>query len=232
MRKDFSFLNFTRIFLGDIADDLAALKMLDAQGRPFFEFPFEAETGSTGNLFTKAVLPCLFDQHLVGSIDFSVLPKHTLDRAASEDLAQRLSSWFLGEKKRQIATAYWLAQVFAGLSSTQRDWVGVYWKVPEGLVVGPYIGPLTPHTRIQEGKGFCGLAVQQKATVNVNDVTADSRFLACSTTTRSEIVIPIFNGKNEVIGELDIDSNLLASFDKKTQISLEEKCRTFGASLE
>ncbi|MBX9768482.1 MAG: GAF domain-containing protein [Bdellovibrionales bacterium] len=218
--------------MGEIADDLAALKMVDARGQTFFEFPFEGSADSTGNIFTKSVLPCVFDRQLVGSLDFSILPKHAPDRKACEDLAQRLSPWFLKERTRQVETAHWLSQVFASLSTTQRDWVGVYWKEPQGLVVGPYIGPLTPHTRIEEGKGFCGLAVQQKATVNVDDVTADSRFLACSTSTRSEIVIPIFNRRNEVVGELDIDSNLLSSFDKQTQVRLEEKCKAFGTSLE
>jgi L-methionine (R)-S-oxide reductase len=124
----------------------------------------------------------------------------------------------------------WVQSVYDSLKEGQRDWVGVYWKesflYPEksqstDLIVGPYIGPETPHVRIPESEGLCGLAVREERTVNVADVTADERFLACSTTTKSEIIIPIRDLKGEIVGELDIDSNFFDSFDAATQSHLE-----------
>ena len=233
MKNLFSFQSFTRIFVGDEADSLAALALIDSQGRRVFEFPFELapEPSQQGNLFAKSVVPCMFDGKLVGSLDLSAFPGSELSSDGMMDLAFRMSSWLLDQTARQVQTAQWLASLYHALKPTQRDWVGVYWKVPEGLVVGPYIGPRTPHSRIAEGQGLCGLAVREKKTVNVADVTGDPRFLACSTSTRSEIVIPICSATGAIVGELDIDSNTHASFDSRTQAFLEEECRRFGGLL-
>src|SRR6202023_2076479 len=79
------------------------------------------------------------------------------------------------------------------------------------LVLGPFKGPMTPHTRIRLNQGICGAAASSGETVIVDDVSADSRYLACSLETKSEIVVPVFvSGK--VVGELDIDSHLPAAF--------------------
>ncbi len=75
------------------------------------------------------------------------------------------------------------------------DWVGIYWvdaSVTE-LVLGPWTGPeATEHVRIPIGVGICGAAAASGQTEIVDDVDADERYLACFTTTRSEIVVPIF----------------------------------------
>ncbi|HWT45551.1 MAG TPA: GAF domain-containing protein [Vicinamibacterales bacterium] len=91
-------------------------------------------------------------------------------------------------------------------------WVGIY--LMEGdrdLVLGPFVGKPSPHTRIPVGSGICGAAASEKSTIVVDDVNADSRYLACSIDTKSEIVVPIMDGAR-VLGEIDIDSDKPAAF--------------------
>jgi GAF domain-containing protein len=90
-------------------------------------------------------------------------------------------------------------------------WVGVYRLFGNELVLGPFNGKPSPHTHIPVGRGICGAAAAEKATIVVDDVNADPRYLACSTETRSEIVVPIMRGC-DVLGEIDIDSDRPAAF--------------------
>ena len=90
-------------------------------------------------------------------------------------------------------------------------WVGIYLMDGAELSLGPYRGKPSPHTRIPLGNGICGAAATEKATIIVDDVNADPRYLACSIETQSEIVVPIMRGST-VLGELDIDSDRKAAF--------------------
>jgi L-methionine (R)-S-oxide reductase len=99
-------------------------------------------------------------------------------------------------------------------------WVGIYILDGNELVLGPYIGKPSPHTRIPLGRGICGAAAAEKATIVVDDVNADPRYLACSTETRSEIVVPIMR-EGDVLGELDIDSDRAAAFGSLDRALLE-----------
>ncbi|HEY3885798.1 MAG TPA: GAF domain-containing protein, partial [Vicinamibacterales bacterium] len=90
-------------------------------------------------------------------------------------------------------------------------WVGIYLRDGGDLVLGPFVGKPSPHTRIPLGKGICGAAAAEKSTIIVDDVNADPRYLACSLETQSEIVVPIMKGA-EVYGEIDIDSDQRAAF--------------------
>lgn len=91
------------------------------------------------------------------------------------------------------------------------NWVGVYLLQGEELVLGPYVGKPTVHTRIPLNQGICGAAASTGETLIVDDVNADPRYLACSLETRSEIVVPIrHNGR--ILGEIDIDSDQTAAF--------------------
>jgi L-methionine (R)-S-oxide reductase len=102
------------------------------------------------------------------------------------------------------------------------DWVGIYWVEGTDLVLGPWTGPqATEHTRIAIGTGVCGAAAASGRTEIVPDVDADPRYLACFASTRSEIVVPIFDG-GEVIGEIDIDGSDLDAFDDTDAHFLEE----------
>ena len=99
-------------------------------------------------------------------------------------------------------------------------WVGVYLLDSNELVLGPYVGAPSPHTRIPVGRGICGAAAAEKTTIIVDDVNADERYLACSADTRSEIVVPIMRG-TEVLGEIDIDSDRHAAFGEADRRMLE-----------
>jgi len=100
------------------------------------------------------------------------------------------------------------------------SWVGIYLLDGNELVLGPYLGKPSPHTRIPLGRGICGAAATEKQTIVVDDVNADSRYLACSVDTKSEIVAPIMlNGA--VLGEIDIDSDKLAAFGDEDRALVE-----------
>jgi len=99
-------------------------------------------------------------------------------------------------------------------------WVGIYLLEGDELVLGPFVGKPSPHTRIPLGRGICGAAATEKATIVVDDVNADPRYLACSIETKSEIVVPIMRG-NDVHGEIDIDSDQPAAFGARDRALLE-----------
>lgn len=99
-------------------------------------------------------------------------------------------------------------------------WVGIYWLELDALVLGPFLGKPTPHTRIPLNRGICGAAASQMTTIIVDDVNKDPRYLACSLETKSEIVVPIMRGMT-VIGEIDIDSDAPAAFGEPDRMLLE-----------
>ncbi len=101
------------------------------------------------------------------------------------------------------------------------NWTGFYMMKGDILEVGPYVGPKTDHVRIELNRGICGAAASQKKTIIVDDVQADPRFLACSISTRSEIVVPLLDGES-VLGEIDIDSNRPSNFTSTDRQMLEE----------
>lgn len=100
------------------------------------------------------------------------------------------------------------------------SWVGIYLREGNELALGPFAGQPSPHTRIPMGRGICGAAATEKRTIIVDDVNADSRYLACSIETKSEIVVPIMMD-NDVLGELDIDSDRPAAFGPADRDLLE-----------
>ena len=99
-------------------------------------------------------------------------------------------------------------------------WVGIYRCAGNELLLGPFVGKPSPHTRIPLGRGICGAAATQKTTILVDDVNSDPRYLACSVETQSEIVVPIMRD-NEVLGEIDIDSDTRAAFGSDDRRLLE-----------
>ncbi len=100
------------------------------------------------------------------------------------------------------------------------NWTGFYMMKGNRLEVGPYIGPVTEHVKIPLNSGICGAAATRKKTIIVDDVNADPRFLACSLTTRSEIVVPLMDG-DTCLGEIDIDSDKPSNFTKEDKQMLE-----------
>jgi GAF domain-containing protein len=116
------------------------------------------------------------------------------------------------------------------------NWVGFYLLDksagdPGTLVLGAFQGAMTPHTRIPLNQGICGAAASTGKTLVIDDVNKDPRYLACSTETKSEIVAPVFL-KDEVIGELDIDSHFPAAFDSEDRELVEFCAGLVGSHLE
>ena len=115
------------------------------------------------------------------------------------------------------------------------NWVGFYMLEkgvePKTLVLGPFVGAPTPHTRIPLNQGICGAAASSGETIVVNDVHSDPRYLACSLETKSEIVAPIFV-RGAVVGELDIDSHFPAAFGPDDRALVEHCAQLVGRCLE
>jgi L-methionine (R)-S-oxide reductase len=115
------------------------------------------------------------------------------------------------------------------------NWVGFYMLERDGLqdvlVLGRFLGAMTPHTRIPLNQGICGAAVSTGETIIVDDVNADSRYLACSLETKSEIVVPVLVEKR-VVGELDIDSHFPAAFTPEDRALCEHAAAVVGRWLE
>jgi len=110
-------------------------------------------------------------------------------------------------------------------------WVGIYLLEGDELVLGPFLGKPSPHTRIPIGRGICGAAAREKQTIVVDDVHADERYLACSLETKSEIVVPIMIG-TRVLGEIDIDSDRAAAFSDDDRKLLEQVAAILAQKLE
>lgn len=105
-------------------------------------------------------------------------------------------------------------------------WVGFYRVIDNSLVLGPFQGPLAC-TRIKRGKGVCGTAWDKAQTIVVEDVDQFPGHIACSSASRSEIVVPIFDRDNHVVAVLDIDSEYLNTFDDTDKKWLEEVAQLF-----
>jgi L-methionine (R)-S-oxide reductase len=117
------------------------------------------------------------------------------------------------------------------------NWVGFYMleepadSQPAVLALGAFQGAMTPHTRIPLNKGICGAAASTGKTVVVDDVSVDDRYLACSTETKSEIVVPVFV-RGKVVGELDIDSHFSAAFGEQDRKFVEYCASLVGQKME
>lgn len=108
-------------------------------------------------------------------------------------------------------------------------WVGFYLvntEKPDHLIVGPYQGTLGC-LHIPFSKGVCGAAARTQKTQLVEDVHAFPGHIACDSASNSEIVLPVFDKKNELIAVFDVDSTELNSFDKIDQKYLEQILKTF-----
>jgi len=99
-------------------------------------------------------------------------------------------------------------------------WVGFYLVKENELVLGPFQGPVAC-TRIKKGRGVCGTSWAQNRTLIVADVEKFPGHIACSSLSKSEIVVPIFKN-NEVVAVLDVDSDVLDQFDATDQAYLEQ----------
>ena len=117
-----------------------------------------------------------------------------------------------------------LANVCAALKAQFNFfWVGFYLVKGDELVLGPFQGPVAC-TRIAKGRGVCGQAWQQKQVLLVPDVDVFPGHIACSSFSKSEVVIPLFGADDEVKAVLDVDSDRLNDFDEIDVTYLSKLC--------
>ena len=136
-------------------------------------------------------------------------------------LVDQIASLIDGEKD-MIAV---MSNVAAAIHQTMGFWwTGFYRVIDNELVLGPFQGPVAC-MHIPYGKGVCGTAWQREETVIVPDVEQFPGHIACSSESRSEIVVPVFDDNDKVIAVLDIDSAQLATFDDTDRKYLEEICQ-------
>ena len=110
-------------------------------------------------------------------------------------------------------------------------WVGFYMVKNDGLVLGPFQGPIAC-TRIPKGKGVCGTSFAEKRVVLVEDVEQFPGHIACSSDSKSEIVLPAFNKDGEVALILDVDSDQLNDFDKVDEAYLNKVMKVIEGFLK
>ena len=136
-------------------------------------------------------------------------------------LVSQIASLIDGEKDA-IAV---MSNVAAAIHQTMGFWwTGFYRVVDNELVLGPFQGPVAC-MHIPYGKGVCGTAWQRAETVVVPDVEQFPGHIACSSESKSEIVVPVFNSNGKVTAVLDIDSERLATFDDVDRKYLEDICK-------
>jgi len=106
-------------------------------------------------------------------------------------------------------------------------WTGFYRVCGDRLAVGPYIGTIGC-LQIEFGRGVCGTAAAKRETIIVPDVNQFPGHIACDPSSRSEIVVPVFDREGTLIAVLDVDSDQLDSFDEEDRFGLERIVRLFA----
>ncbi len=136
--------------------------------------------------------------------------------------------------EKNLQVAIWTREA-RDLFPEVNDWTGIYYKASfalgedsTDLVLGPFIGAPTEHSRIPIDRGLCGLALKDEMVINIGNVKEDARYLACSFETQAEIVIPLTDSKGSFIAELDIDAHTANAFDQEKEAKLKKYCLTFS----
>lgn len=151
--------------------------------------------------------------------------KNTQEKQALyAELRPRLQALLDGETDKIVGMANFAAELHETFGFW---WTGFYRVMGDKLVLGPFQGPVAC-TRIAKGRGVCGTAWQEERTVVVPDVELFPGHIACSSASRSEIVVPVFNRRQQVVAVLDIDSKELSTFDETDKTELEKAVKLFG----
>lgn len=134
-------------------------------------------------------------------------------------LVAQIGSLIEGEKNETAV----LANVSAAMASAFPNWLWTgFYLVRDGeLLVGPFQGPVACY-HIKKGRGVCGSSWERAETIVVPDVEEFPGHIACSSLSRSEIVVPILNKNREVMGVLDVDSPELNTFDDVDKVYMEQ----------
>lgn len=147
-----------------------------------------------------------------------------------ETLCAQIKSLVEGEKN--------VIGVLSNVSSIMHEtfpesyfWVGFYLVSGEELILGPFQGSVACY-RIKKGRGVCGTAWTENSTLIVDDVEAFPTHIACSSLSRSEIVVPIHRSNGDVYGVIDIDSKELATFDATDGLYIEKIANILSKQLQ
>lgn len=177
--------------------------------------------------------PLSFDGREVGELLVTENIKPELAKNFADHAAALVHA---GEERidEMLRVLAWLRTVKM-IDPNRFTWIGVYYRASyllheksTDLVLGPFIGAPTEHVRIPLERGLCGLALREERVVNQADVHADSRHIACSLTTKSELIVPLpLEAKGSYIAELDIDSDTKAAFTPEIESQVKEICREF-----
>jgi len=158
---------------------------------------------------------------------FETGPLHGSKRDQYQQLLEQARGLLYGEHDRVANAANLSALVFHALPGL--NWVGFYFYDGRELVVGPFQGK-PACVRIALGRGVCGTAAATRRTQRVDDVHAFEGHIACDAASRSELVVPLYQG-DALIGVFDLDSPLPARFDADDQAGLEALAAAFVDSL-
>ena len=151
-------------------------------------------------------------------ITFATQYQHIMDKQETYKLLLAQVKAMVKDESDPVAN---MANVAALIQEAFRFWwTGFYRVIDNQLVLGPFQGPVAC-TRIGFGKGVCGTSWKERRTIVVEDVEQFPGHIACSSESKSEIVVPLYKGE-EVIGVLDIDSERLATFDEIDKEWLEQ----------
>ena len=145
-----------------------------------------------------------------------------------QQLAAQVGSLLHGERDRIANAANFAALVWHALPGL--NWCGFYFFDGTELVVGPFQGK-PACVRIALGKGVCGTAAAMRQTQLVRDVNAFDGHIACDSASQSEIVVPLVDAQDRLIGVWDVDSPQVARFDEDDRIGMQQLCEIFIASL-
>jgi GAF domain-containing protein len=160
------------------------------------------------------------------------MPKSQTQATQSPDYSSVLAPLNRALSNDLLAKALTMSVQVLRESSDHFDWVGIYLVRENDLVLEAYAGDdETEHLRIPIGRGICGSAAKEGATIVVPDVSKDPRYLMCFAATKSEIVVPI-KGKKGVLGEIDIDSSRLSAFSQEDREILEEAASLLARRIE
>lgn len=132
-------------------------------------------------------------------------------------------NYLIQELRKNIFSQVGIYALFAGVLYEKLvgvSWAGFYLAHHDRLEIGPYHGAL-PCTHLALNQGVCGTAFYQKKTLIIDNVDECSFHIACSSETKSEIVVPVFDLKNRIVGVLDLDSNIKGHFSDLDKVELE-----------
>ena len=166
---------------------------------------------------------CFVPGHDLGLNEFERFFKEKLDKEKKYALlAEQVKALVEGETDAVAKMANVVAAIHHEMGFF---WTGFYRVIDKELVLGPFQGPVAC-VHIPYGKGVCGSAWKERRTLVVPDVEQFPGHIACSSLSRSEIVVPVFGALNEIVAVLDIDSTSLGTFDDCDRLWLETICES------